>query len=100
MNSISKYWKAIVGFITPGVVALVAAVQDGSPAGQAITTTEWVTIAAACIVTGGVVFTVPNKTSTAPKGTEESPDADAVIVEEAPVEVLEDNTDPTKAEVR
>lgn len=63
MNALDKirpYAKAIVGFISPGVVALVAAVQDSSPAGGAVTGPEWVGIAAACIITGSVVFTVPN----------------------------------------
>lgn len=61
MNKFKPYMKAVVGFITPGVVALVAAVQDGSPGGSAVTGPEWVGIAAACVLTGGAVFGVPNK---------------------------------------
>ena len=61
MDKIAPYWKAIVGFVTPGVIAAVAAVQDGSPGGQGITMPEWVGIAAACVLTGGAVFAVPNK---------------------------------------
>ena len=61
MDSIKPYLKALVGFVTPGVVGLVAAVQDGSPGGSGVTGPEWVGIAAACILTGGAVFTVPNK---------------------------------------
>ena len=61
MGKIAPYWKAITAFITPGVVALVAAVQDGSPGGSSLTTAEWVGIGAACILTGGAVFAVPNK---------------------------------------
>ena len=66
MDKFAPYWKAVVGFVTPGVVALVAAVQDASPGGSAVTGPEWVGIAAACIITGGAVFTVPNRD---PKGT-------------------------------
>ena len=61
MTKIAPYLKALVGFITPGVVGLVAAVQDGSPGSSAITGPEWVGIGAACILTGGAVFGIPNK---------------------------------------
>ncbi|MGG5257443.1 hypothetical protein [Phycicoccus avicenniae] len=60
MDHIKPYLKAVVGFVTPGVVALVAAVQDGSPGGSAITGPEWVGIGAACILTGAAVFRTPN----------------------------------------
>jgi hypothetical protein len=60
MNKIAPYLKALVGFITPGVVGLVAAVQDASPGGSAVTGPEWVGIGAACILTGGAVFGTPN----------------------------------------
>lgn len=66
MKKIQPYAKAVVGFITPGVVALVAAVQDASPAGSAITGPEWVGIGAACILTGGMVYGVSNGRSPAP----------------------------------
>lgn len=61
MDRFKPYAKAIVGFLTPGVVALVAAVQDASPGGSHVTTPELVGIGAACILTGGLVFSVPNK---------------------------------------
>lgn len=61
MVDVRPYAKAFVGFITPGVVALVAAVQDGSPGGSAVTGPEWVGVVAAMVVTGGLVFGVPNK---------------------------------------
>ena len=56
---------AVVGFVTPGIVtpgivALVAAVQDSSPAGQHVSVAEWVGIIAACFITAGAVFAVPN----------------------------------------
>ena len=61
MDKLTPYLKTLVGFVTPGVVGLVAAVQDGSPGGSAITAPEWVGIGAACILTGGAVFGIPNK---------------------------------------
>jgi hypothetical protein len=60
-EKVAPYAKAVVGFISPGVTALVAAVQDGSPGGSNVTGPEWVGIAAACILTGALVFAVPNK---------------------------------------
>lgn len=62
LDKIKTIAKAVVGFVTPGVVAAVAAVQDGSPGGNAITMPEWVGIVAAMVITGGAVFAVPNKT--------------------------------------
>jgi hypothetical protein len=61
LTKIQPYAKAVVAFITPGVVALVAAVQDASPGGSTITGPEWVGIGAACVLTGGAAFLVPNK---------------------------------------
>lgn len=58
-----KYAKAALGFITPGVVALVAAVQDASPGGAAVTGPEWVGIGAAMVLTGGAVYLTPNKSA-------------------------------------
>lgn len=61
LDSIKPYLKAVVGFVAPGVATLVAAVQDASPGGSTITSTEWVGILAACVLTGGAVFYTPNK---------------------------------------
>lgn len=58
---VGYYRKAVLGAITPSVIALVAAVQDASPAGSSITGAEWVGIVAAGVVTGGIVGAVPNK---------------------------------------
>lgn len=66
IDKIKPYLKALVAFVTPGVVGLVAAVQDGSPGDSTVTGAEWVGIAAACLLTGGAVFGAPNKD---PKGT-------------------------------
>lgn len=67
-DNVRPYAKAVVGFLAPGVVALAAAVQDGSAAGSTVTGGEWLTAVAACLVTGGAVFGVPN---TAPRGVSE-----------------------------
>ena len=64
LDKIAPYWKAVIGFVTPGVVALVAAVQESSDGGAAVTGPEWVGILAACVITGGAVYTVPNRPST------------------------------------
>ena len=62
MKTIAPYAKAVIGFVTPGVVALVTAVQDSSPGGSSVTGPEWVGIGAACILTGAGVYAVPNAT--------------------------------------
>lgn len=67
MKTIAPYAKAIIGFVTPGVVALVAAVQGGSPGGATVTGPEWVGIGAACILTGASVYAVPNKETKRPR---------------------------------
>jgi hypothetical protein len=61
LNAVLPYAKAVVGFLTPGVLALVAANQAESPGGSAVTSSEWISVLAACILTGGLVFGVPNK---------------------------------------
>ena len=61
---IAPYWKAVVGFLTPGVVAFTAALQDGSPGGSQITGAEWGGILAAMFITGGLVYSTPNKDKT------------------------------------
>ena len=60
MDRIRPYAKAVVAFVTPGVVALGAAFQEGSPGGTSVTSSEWVAVVAAMLVTGGAVFGVPN----------------------------------------
>lgn len=58
-DNLKLYAKAIVGFVAPGVVGLVAAVQDGSPGGSTITGPEWIGVAAACILTSAGVYAAP-----------------------------------------
>ena len=60
-SSVAPYAKAIVGFITPGVVILAGALLDASPGGGSITPAEWAAVAVACLTTGTVVYATPNK---------------------------------------
>ena len=60
MKKLTPYLKAVVGFIAPGVVTLVGAVQDASPGGSAVTGQEWVLVGAACVLTSAGVYVVPN----------------------------------------
>lgn len=59
--SIAPYWKAVLGFLTPGAVIIGSAVLAGSDGGSAITTAEWVTAGVAMIITGGAVYGKSNK---------------------------------------
>lgn len=60
MGQVRRCAKSIVGFVAPGAVLVVAAVQTGSPGHEAITAGEWWTIAATCVATaGGVYITGP-----------------------------------------
>jgi hypothetical protein len=64
LEQIKPYAKAVVGFVTPGVVALVAAVQESSAGGTSVTLAEWVSIAGAMFATGGLVYGVRNAKKT------------------------------------
>lgn len=55
----AKYWKAAVGFVAPGASLVIAAVTEGSPGGSAITSAEWITAAATCVVTSAAVAAAP-----------------------------------------
>jgi hypothetical protein len=61
VNAIAPYFKAVIAFIVPGIIALIAAVSDGSDNGSKITGPEWIGIAAACILTSAGVWGVPNR---------------------------------------
>lgn len=61
MDKIAPYWKAVVGFIAPGVVAIASAVTEASAGGTAITQAEWITAACATIITAAAVYATPNK---------------------------------------
>jgi hypothetical protein len=59
--SIAPYAKAVTAFVSTAATTLVASLLVGSDGGAAITTTEWITIAATSIVATLAVFSVPNK---------------------------------------
>lgn len=62
MDKARPYFKAILGFVTPGVVVIGTAVTATSDGGGSITGSEWVAALVAAVVTGGAVFTVSNDT--------------------------------------
>jgi hypothetical protein len=65
---VKPYAKGIVAFVAPGVVSVVAAVQDGSPGGSAVTGPEWIGIGAACLLTAAGVGGVKNTPYVDPEG--------------------------------
>ncbi len=66
MDKITPYLKTVFGFLTPGAVILGSAVTEASDGGANVTQAEWITALVACIITGSLVFAVPNKD---PRGT-------------------------------
>jgi uncharacterized membrane protein len=60
MDTISRYWKAVVGFIAPGAVLVGAATLSESAGGDRITQSEWVAALVACIVTAAGVAVAKN----------------------------------------
>ena len=61
LDKIKPYAKAVAAFLAPSVTALVQAVQESSQGGTAITGPEWIGILAAGLITGGAVYTIPNR---------------------------------------
>lgn len=61
MKRIAPYWKAVLGFVTPGAVIIGSSVLETSDGGTTITSAEWVAAIVAMIVTGGAVYAVPNE---------------------------------------
>lgn len=59
-TNLAHYWKAILGFVVPGVVTLGSAITSGSDGGSTITATEWLTAAFACVLTAGAVAAKAN----------------------------------------
>lgn len=55
LSKIPQYWKAVVGFVAPAATVIVIAVTAGSDGGSSITTAEWITAAAAAIITSAGV---------------------------------------------
>lgn len=60
MNTVSRYWKAVVAFVAPGAVLIGAATLSESAAGDKITTAEWVGALVACIVASAGVAVTKN----------------------------------------
>lgn len=64
MNStllvLSRMWKAILGFITPGAVVIGASLLEASDGGSTITSTEWKTALVAMVITAAGVYRVEN----------------------------------------
>ena len=52
--------KAIAGFLVPGLVVLVGALTDSSPAGPHVTAGEWLLVLIAALGTGGAVYGARN----------------------------------------
>jgi glucose uptake protein GlcU len=73
---IGTYAKAILGFVTPGLVVLGSALTDSSDGGSKITGTEWLTAAIAALVTGGAVYAKSN----APAPADDAGSADVMSV--------------------
>jgi len=61
MEKIAPYLKAVAGILVPFAGQVLAAMQDASPGGSAITQTEWVTAVLTSFVAGAAVWAVPNK---------------------------------------
>jgi hypothetical protein len=61
ITKIEPYWKAVVGFVGPGVVILLNAITAGSDGGTAITQSEWLTALFTAIATSAGVYVIPNK---------------------------------------
>jgi hypothetical protein len=61
MNSIAPYYKAGAAVVVPFLGSVIAAMQDASPGGSNITGSEWLGAVVLAIVSGGVVFGVPNR---------------------------------------
>lgn len=55
MKRIAPYWKAVAGFISPGVVLFIADAADGSMP----THNEWLAIGLACLAGATGVYVAP-----------------------------------------
>ena len=61
MNALAPYYKAVMGFLAPGAVVIIASVPEASDGGTAITGSEWVTALCTAIVTAAGVYAIPNR---------------------------------------
>ena len=55
IDFVLNYKKAIIGFVTPGMVTLLYAMQNGTDGGSTVTRAEWITVALACFGTSALV---------------------------------------------
>ena len=60
LMKVAPYWKALVAFVTPGIVGYVAAVQHASPGHENVTQGEWTSIIAAMVLTSLGVYGAKN----------------------------------------
>ena len=61
IDKIAPYWKAVVGFITPGLVVIGSSLADSSEGGSRITTGEWITALIAMFSTSAAVYAARNR---------------------------------------
>lgn len=60
MTKIAPYWKAVIAFFAPAATLVIIAVTESSPGGSSITSGEWITALATCIVTSAAVYSKSN----------------------------------------
>lgn len=58
--NLGRYWKAIIGFVGPGVAIIGSSLLPTSDGGSKITTTEWATALVACVGTAVTVYAKSN----------------------------------------
>lgn len=61
MKKIAPYWKALIAFVTPGLLLIGSAVLESSAGGESITTGEAITALVTMVVTSGGVLAKGNK---------------------------------------
>ena len=59
-DRVAEVRKAIAGFLVPGLVVLVGALTDNSPAGPHVTAGEWLLVLIAALGTGASVYGARN----------------------------------------
>lgn len=68
MEALAPYWKAVMAFLAPAAVVVIASVTEVSDGGTAITGSEWITALATAVVTAGGVYAVPNRARAGRRG--------------------------------
>jgi hypothetical protein len=67
MDKVKRYWKAIAGFVAPGVVLLGASLSEQSEGGTTVTTSEWVAVLVTMFATAGAVYLAPKNATPPPE---------------------------------